>query len=86
MEQIVQHSFDVILMDLRMPVMDGIETTQRIRNLPNKKIASTIIVAFTGDVMKETIQHCKDSGMDGVIAKPIDIVEINRVLTSLVSK
>ncbi len=55
-------------MDLRMPGMDGFETTERIRKLPDSKIAATKIVAFTGDVMKETVQQCLDIGMDGVIA------------------
>jgi PAS domain S-box-containing protein len=86
LEQIDKQNFDVILMDLRMPGMDGIETTRRIRKLPDEKIASTRIVAFTGDVMKETVQQCMENGMDAVIAKPIDIVEINRVLSSLVSR
>ena len=85
LEQIDHNTIDVILMDLRMPGMDGFETTQSIRNLSNKKIASTIIVAFTGDVMKETVQRCLDSGMDAVIAKPIDIAEINQTLSSLVA-
>ncbi len=85
LEKITQNTFDVILMDLRMPDMDGFETTQQIRSLPDKKAASTKIVAFTGDVMKETVQHCLKDGMDGVIAKPINIAEINRVLSSLFS-
>ena len=83
LKKVTKHTFDVILMDLRMPYMDGFETTQHIRLLPDKTIASTKIVAFTGDVMKETVQKCLDNGMDDVIAKPVDIAEINRVLSSL---
>jgi signal transduction histidine kinase/ActR/RegA family two-component response regulator len=81
--KISENSFDVILMDLRMPKMDGFETTKRIRKLSDKKLAKIKIVAFTGDVMKDTVQQCLDIGMDGVIAKPIVINEINRVLSSL---
>jgi CheY-like chemotaxis protein len=83
---ISQHSIGVILMDLRMPKMDGFETTKHIRALTDKKLARIKIVAFTGDVMKETVQQCLDTGMDGVIAKPVVINEINRVLTSLMAK
>jgi CheY-like chemotaxis protein len=48
-------------------------------------VAATKIVAFTGGVMKETVQKCSEYGMDGVIAKPVDIININRVLSLLVS-
>jgi PAS domain S-box-containing protein len=83
LELVSQHEIQVILMDLRMPKMDGLETTRRIRALPGDKLASIKIVVFTGDVMADTVQQCLNEGMDGVIAKPIDIVEINRVLSDL---
>ncbi|MBF0381114.1 MAG: response regulator [Magnetococcales bacterium] len=83
---VLQQDFDVILMDLRMPEMDGFETTKHIRQKLQKSGASTVIVAFTGDVMKETVQNCLDSGMDAVIPKPIDVSAMNRVLSSLVAK
>ncbi|MBF0195599.1 MAG: response regulator [Magnetococcales bacterium] len=86
LDQIIQNSIDVILMDLRMPKMDGFETTKRIRAFDDKKISNIKIVAFTGDVMKETVQQCLDIGMDGVIAKPVVINEINRVLSSVIVK
>ncbi|MBF0453991.1 MAG: response regulator [Magnetococcales bacterium] len=82
LEKVSQQPFDIILMDLRMPHMDGFETTRRIRALKDPRLAQTKIIAFTGDVMKETIERCKANQMDGVIAKPVDITEINRVLLS----
>lgn len=84
--EIAQNYFDVILMDLRMPQMDGFETSQLIRSLPGERVAKTPIIAFTGDVMKETVNICLESGMDGVIAKPIDIIEFNRILSAVVQK
>ncbi|MBF0383644.1 MAG: response regulator [Magnetococcales bacterium] len=86
LEKIAVHEFDVILMDLRMPEMDGFATSKLIRQSPDKRIAETKIVAFTGDVMKETVQKCLDIGMDSVVAKPINIFEINRVLISLTAE
>ncbi|MBF0196026.1 MAG: response regulator [Magnetococcales bacterium] len=83
LEKISENQIDVILMDLRMPEMDGLETTRRIRASSNTKIAKVKIVAFTGDVMKETVTQCMAAGMDGVIAKPIDIQEINQTLCKL---
>jgi CheY-like chemotaxis protein len=83
LEKLTMETFDVILMDLRMPQMDGFQTTKLIRSLEDKKTASIKIFAFTGDVMKETVQLCLDNGMDGVIAKPINIHEVNRVLALL---
>ncbi len=83
LEKVADNPIDIILMDLRMPGMDGLEATRRIRDMSDPKLAGIKIVAFTGDVMKETVQKCYDVGMDGVIAKPIDIHEVNKVLARL---
>ncbi len=66
--------FDLILMDLRMPVMTGIEATQKIRevkkNLP--------IFAFTAHVMHEVSSKCKAVGMTGLIPKPLDVDQFKK--------
>ncbi len=85
LKKIEEQYFDVILMDLRMPIMDGLEATKQIRKMSDQKIASTKIIAFTGDVMKDTIQQCYGIGMDGVIAKPIDIHEVNQVIAKAIT-
>ncbi len=74
---------DVILMDLRMPGLDGLEATERIRSMPDPELAAVKIIAFTGDVMKETVASCKEVGMDGIIAKPINISELNAALARM---
>jgi len=63
--------FDLVLMDVQMPVMDGLEATRRIREREgiNQRVS---IVALTASAMKEQIEECKASGMDDVVPKPID--------------
>ncbi|MBF0448380.1 MAG: response regulator [Magnetococcales bacterium] len=83
LEKVGKRRFDVILMDLRMPKMDGFETTRQIRASEVDKDKPLKIVAFTADVMKDTVQQCLQAGMNEVIAKPINMEEINRSLSSL---
>lgn len=63
--------FDCILMDVRMPVMDGIEATRRIRALDRADAKTVPILAMTADAFLDDIQKCLNIGMDGHIAKPI---------------
>ena len=63
--------FDPLLMDVEMPVMDGVTATQRIRALP-APIADIPIVAMTGHVMPQEVRTFLDAGMNGHIGKPID--------------
>ncbi|HUM83699.1 MAG TPA: ATP-binding protein [Lachnospiraceae bacterium] len=64
--------YDLILMDHRMPVMDGFEATRRIRALERTDAASVPIFAMSADAFANEIQRCKEAGMNGHIAKPID--------------
>ena len=64
--------YDIILMDLQMPVMDGIEATRRIRQMDLEKAKSIPIVAMTANAFKEDVDKCRDAGMNDHIAKPID--------------
>jgi len=65
-------SFDAVLMDLHMPVMDGYEAAQAIRNLDRPDAATVPIIAMTADAFDEDVQKCLASGMDAHIAKPIN--------------
>jgi PAS domain S-box-containing protein len=71
MESYVDY-YDLILMDIRMPVVDGYEATREIRKL-NRTDAKTVpILALTADAFSDDIHKCLDAGMNGHIAKPID--------------
>lgn len=65
------HFFDAILMDLRMPVMDGYTATHMIRNLARPDAATIPILAMTADVFPEDIKKCREAGMNAHIAKPL---------------
>jgi signal transduction histidine kinase/CheY-like chemotaxis protein len=71
LEAIAAKTFDLVLMDIQMPGIDGYEATRRIRALPHGK-GSVAVVAMTANVMSEDVQRCYESGMDAVVMKPID--------------
>lgn len=68
-EQLQKKSYDIILMDLHMPVMDGFETTEYIRKKMNSQIP---IIALTADVTTADLKKCKGVGMNDYISKPLD--------------
>ena len=65
--------FDIVLMDIQMPVMGGYEATRTIRNFKNKQIANIPILAMTANAFEEDKKAAKEAGMNGHLAKPIDI-------------
>ncbi len=64
-------TYDMVLMDVEMPVMDGLEATRRIRDLEDPKLANIPIVAMTANAFAEDKASALEAGMDGYIAKPI---------------
>jgi len=65
-------TFDVLLMDIHMPIMSGYQAAKTIRQLANADAATIPIIAMTADVFADDISLCKANGMNGHIAKPID--------------
>ncbi len=65
--------YQLVLMDVRMPVMNGYEATKEIRNLENKELSSIPILAMTANAFEEDKQEALMAGMNGHLAKPIDI-------------
>ncbi|MFQ6962290.1 MAG: response regulator [Clostridium sp.] len=72
--------YDAVLMDIRMPHMTGYEATIMIRGLNHPDALSIPIIAMSADAFSDDIQHCLECGMNGHIAKPIDIMEVTRLL------
>ncbi len=68
--------YDVVLMDVQMPVMNGYEATKAIRELPDKKLAATPILAMTANAFDEDRKAAFEAGMNGHIAKPIDVAKL----------
>ena len=78
-----EESYALIFMDIQMPEMNGLDATRTIRKLENKWASSIPIIAMTADAFSENIMECMNAGMNGHIAKPIDvklvIKEIRRI-------
>ena len=77
------NDYDIVLMDVQMPEMDGIEATKRIREA--NKNNNVPIVALTASVLHEERQQCLDAGMNEVVGKPIDFTELINVINDLVN-
>ena len=75
--------YDLILMDIQMPEMDGYEATRRIRALPDTKKAALPIVAMTANAFEDDRKNALRAGMNGHIAKPLDIPKLFQVLSEL---
>lgn len=76
-----ERSFDLVLMDMQMPVMDGMEATRRIRGL-NTPVKNIPIVALTANVMAEEIASCREAGMNDHLAKPIDRQALRQMIAT----
>ncbi len=78
----VENKYDLIFMDLHMPIMDGFQATNMIREF-DKNVR---IIALTADGMQETVKKCLDAGMNEVVTKPIKIQDVKKVFNRMVEK
>ena len=76
--------FDVILMDIKMPVMNGYEATKMIRSLDREDAKKIPIIAMTANAFTEDRIRAKEAGMDEHVAKPIDVELLIKVIHKLV--
>ena len=79
-------AFDIILMDIHMPEMDGLEATARIRAMETHTGAHIPIIALTASLMGDEIKKTLAAGMDSVVAKPIDFNELTATMAKLIQK
>ena len=77
--------FDAILMDLRMPVMDGLTATREIRKLKRPDAKTVPIIAVTANAFQEDVERCMQAGMDMHIAKPADSDLLMQTLSRLIA-
>ena len=76
--------YDLILMDVQMPQMDGYEATKAIRALNEKELASIPIIAMTANAFEEDRRAAIEAGMNGHLAKPIDTEKLFEVLAEII--
>ena len=86
LEQQPAGTYDLIFMDVQMPKMDGYTATLNIRSLDDKKKAAIPIVAMTANAFAEDIKQTLAAGMNGHIAKPIDVKKLEQVLVKLLGE
>lgn len=79
----IQNDYDLILMDIRMPVMDGYEAARTIRSLKDPKQADIPIIAMTANAFEEDRRAAFEAGMNGHISKPVDVENLLRVIHDL---
>jgi signal transduction histidine kinase/CheY-like chemotaxis protein/HPt (histidine-containing phosphotransfer) domain-containing protein len=77
----IQGRYDLVLMDVHMPVMDGLTATREIRR--RERGVRTRIIGLTADVFASRLQECRDAGMDGCVPKPIDLESLGRAIHRL---
>jgi CheY-like chemotaxis protein len=83
LDQFSQGQFNLILMDIQMPEMDGYQATAAIRNLERNRGGRIPIVALTAHAHPDDERKCLDAGMDGYLTKPIDVADLELALTRL---
>ena len=86
LERMPEDAYDLILMDVQMPNMNGYEATRKIRSMDNLKKANIPVVAMTANAFESDKQMAFDSGMDGHISKPIDMDQMKSEIVHILTK
>ncbi len=72
-------NYDAVLMDVHMPVMDGVAATRAIRAM-SEKVGRVPIIGLSADVMPESLERCMSAGMDDHLGKPVNVVKLQTSL------
>ncbi|MDO4488950.1 MAG: response regulator [Eubacteriales bacterium] len=75
--------YNLVLMDIQMPIMDGYEATRRIRKLDDEKLSSVPIIAMTANAFDEDRRMAMECGMNGFLSKPIDVARVEDTVLSI---
>ena len=81
-----REDFDLVLMDVQMPEMDGFEATAAVRKREMRSSCHTPVIALTAHAMKGDRERCFDAGMDGYLTKPIRSQELDEVLDKYMAR
>ena len=76
--------FDAILMDVQMPVMNGLDAPREIRRSENPLSKTIPIIAMTANAVSEDVQNCLNAGMDAHVSKPLDIAALERTVKNVI--
>ena len=83
LDLLAESNFDLVLMDIQMPEMDGLQTTAEIRRREMRTGEHIPIVAMTAHAMVGDRERCLESGMDGYVSKPINPMELTAALSGV---
>ena len=84
--QSAPHKYDAVLMDLRMPVMDGLDATRAIRKLDRPDAKTVPIIAITANAFEEDVQRSLQAGMNAHLSKPADTEQLYSTLRRYIKK
>lgn len=85
-DMLLNNTFDIVLMDIQMPEMDGHEATKNIRSNSDEKINSIPIIAMTASVIKAEVDKCFESGMNEFVGKPFSVGELLEKMSKLLAR
>jgi len=85
LDRFAQGRFDLVLMDVQMPDLDGVQATRRIREMERGSGSHVPIVAMTAQAGETDRQRCLEAGMDGYVTKPVHVPELIRIVQSVVT-
>lgn len=85
LSQAAPYTYAIVLMDIQMPLLDGLETTKLIRSMPREDSASMPIIALTANAFQSDVDKALDAGMNGYLSKPIEVSLLYRTIASYLS-